>query len=238
MRVLITGANGRVGKMLCDGLRGHTLFKLDCATTNGDDDVVCADIADMDALERAISACGALDAVIHLAANPRVDATWEDLIAPNILGVHNLYECARLHQIPRVVLASTNRVSGMAERARQAGDPLISTADPVRPDGDYAVTKVFGEALARFYHDAHGITSICLRLGSVMRDDNPRGDARRMHTWLSYRDCVALFEGALIAPITYGVYYGVSDNPGRFWDIENTRRDLGFTPQDNSARLS
>lgn len=237
MRVLITGANGRVGRVLCEGLKHHTLFKLDCATEGGDDDLVCADIANKEALERAIASRGALDAVIHLAANPRVDASWEELVAPNILGAHNLYACVRQFKIPRVVFASTNRVSGMAEGEWHEGSTLITTNDPVRPDGDYAVTKVFGEALARFYHDAYGIASICLRLGSVMQGDDPRGDARRARTWLSYRDCVALFEGALTTPVTYGIYYGVSDNPGRFWDIEQTRRDLGFEPKDSSARL-
>jgi hypothetical protein len=37
--------------------------------------------------------------------------------------------------------------------------------------------------------------------------------------------------------VPFGVYYGVSDNRGRFWDIANARTDLGYDPQDDAARL-
>ena len=44
---------------------------------------------------------------------------------------------------------------------------------------------------------------------------------------------------ALRAPreLRYGVYYGVSANRWRFWDIANAREEIGFEPQDDAERF-
>ena len=55
--------------------------------------------------------------------------------------------------------------------------------------------------------------------------------------WLSHRDLVQLVEKSLSAEVTFGIYYGISNNKGAFWDISNARADLGFAPvDDGSAR--
>jgi len=35
----------------------------------------------------------------------------------------------------------------------------------------------------------------------------------------------------------YGVYYGVSQNTWRFWDLDEARAGIGFVPQDNAERF-
>ena len=55
-----------------------------------------------------------------------------------------------------------------------------------------------------------------------------------MRTWLSKRDLIHLIERSLVANVTFGVYYGVSDNKGAFWDISNAQLELGYSPQDNA----
>jgi uronate dehydrogenase len=46
-----------------------------------------------------------------------------------------------------------------------------------------------------------------------------------------------LVQKAIETDIGFGIYYGVSNNTGRFWDISNAERDLGYIPQDNAALL-
>ena len=51
---------------------------------------------------------------------------------------------------------------------------MINTRYPAWPISYYGVSKVFGEAIARFYYETAGLESICLRIGSVSKDDNPK----------------------------------------------------------------
>jgi len=52
-------------------------------------------------------------------------------------------------------------------------------------------------------------------------------------TWLSHADLARLVDACLRSEhIAFGVYYGVSDNPFRFWTLDNARSDLGYWPQD------
>ncbi|MEZ4530908.1 MAG: NAD-dependent epimerase/dehydratase family protein [Thermomicrobiales bacterium] len=43
----------------------------------------------------------------------------------------------------------------------------------IRPDSLYGVSKVYGEALGRYYHETYGMRVHNLRIGSVRADDNP-----------------------------------------------------------------
>ena len=47
------------------------------------------------------------------------------------------------------------------------------THEMTRADGNYAASKVFGEAMARHYSDTHGIPILCVRIGSVQKGDRP-----------------------------------------------------------------
>jgi len=240
-KVLVTGCEGKIGKILMKGLApSYDVWGLDRKDT-GSANILKADITNYDDLIDAFRKA-APDALLHLAANPHVDANWEELIQPNIIGLHNVYEAAREAGIKKIVYASSNRVTGGYEghpkRLHEQDSPrMILPTDPVRPDGDYAATKAYGEALARFYADRYGVSSVCMRIGSVQADDDPTDDPRHMKTWLSHRDLVQLVGKAVDADVGCGIYYGVSNNDGRFWDIENAEHDLGYHPQDNAANL-
>ena len=59
----------------------------------------------------------------------------------------------------------------------------------------------------------------------------PDGDrplaSRHYATWLSHRDLASLVTCALEAPaLNFAVYYGVSDNTWRFWDISTARAEI------------
>jgi hypothetical protein len=55
--------------------------------------------------------------------------------------------------------------------------------------------------------------------------------------WLSNRDMAQGFEKAVTAPaeVKFAVLNLMSANPGMRWDIETTRRVLGYAPQDGAT---
>jgi uronate dehydrogenase len=146
--------------------------------------------------------------------------------AANIVGVHNLYEAARKAGTRRIVFASSNHATGFYRQ-----DQVVSPRDPVRPDGNYGVSKVFGEAVSRFYWDRYGIETVCLRIGSAFPE--PR-DRRMLATWLSYHDLERLVVACLTAPVVgHSIVYGMSDN-GRVWWDNTPAAHIGYRPEDSS----
>jgi nucleoside-diphosphate-sugar epimerase len=163
-----------------------------------------------------------------------------------------VYEAARRGGVKRVVFFSSMHVCGLYENDPPwsriaAGDcagldpvavPLVTAAMPTRPDGPYAVSKIFGEALGRYYAEAYGMEVVVVRLGTVGRDDRPGRDARSFVSWLSHRDLADLTARALDAPrITYEVVFGASDNTWKIYDTPRARTVLGYAPQDNAERF-
>jgi nucleoside-diphosphate-sugar epimerase len=242
IRILITGINGLIGTILRKALEErYEIYGLD---TNDpfSERVLSADISDYGQVARAIQQFRSLDAIIHLAGNPSVNASWEAVLSANIIGTRNIFEAAREFEVPRVVFASSNHATGAYQGFEpdlntftQPELPKISPQDPIRPDSDYGVSKVFGEAVARYYSDRWGIKAICLRIGAVLENDDPTEQSQNRKIWLSHRDLVQLVEKSLSTNVAFGIYYGVSNNKGAFWDISNARADLGFEPVDDAS---
>ena len=239
---LITGSEGIIGNILKRALSSkYTLLGLGRRKLNLDN-YFQIDIADLKNLESVFNRMGKIDVLIHLAGDPHDDAPWESVLKSNIIGLRNIYEMAKRFSIPRVIFASSNHTTGYYEGIprtlhKQQNPEMITMAHAVRPDGDYGSAKVYGEAVARQFYDLYGIESICLRIGTVRDHDDPTREERHMKTWLSHRDLIQLVQKAIEADVGFGIYYGVSNNTGRFWDISDAERDLGYIPQDNAALL-
>jgi nucleoside-diphosphate-sugar epimerase len=245
-KVVITGAAGLIGTVLEGELGDHyEIVGIDRAprrVTN----VRRVDMRRPRALAYLFSGA---EAVIDLAALPSDRTPWGDVWRNNLPATMNALEAARQAGVRRIVFASSNHVTGMYEREPPyssivagayagldpAATPLIAPTWPVRPDGAYALGKVLGEAAARHYADAYGLSAVCLRIGTVNPENRPL-EPRHFATLLTHRDLVRLVEAALAAPedLTYGVYYGVSDNKWRLWDITNAREELRYEPLDNA----
>ncbi len=246
--VLITGAAGRIGSILRGGLASEYRLKgVDRVPTPGFDSVL-ADLTDFDAIRPAFQG---VDVVVHLAAEPRhtPDIWWDVLIPDNVLATANVYEAAKQAGVGRVVFFSSMHVSGGYEReypysAIARGDyaglepdrvPLVTHDMPVRPDGPYAASKVFGEALGRYYAEEHRISVICLRLGTVGREDRPGDDPRSYVSWLSHRDLVQMVRRCIEAEgLSYDVFFAASSNTWRIYDTLRARQILGYAPVDNA----
>lgn len=230
-RVLITGAAGRIGRVLRDGLAGaYPVLRLSDVADLGEarqgEEIVPADLSDLAAMEQA---CRDVDAVVHLGGVPEEDA-WEPIHEANIVGCYNLFEAARRQGVRRIVFASSNHVIGYYRRTQRIGPD----AQP-RPDSRYGVSKLFGEGLGRLYADKHGISCVALRIGSFQ--EKPQ-NVRMLSTWISHRDTVQLVRRSLdAADVHFEIVYGVSDNSDDWWGNPGAGR-IGYHPQDNAEMFA
>ncbi|MCS7192514.1 MAG: NAD(P)-dependent oxidoreductase [Armatimonadetes bacterium] len=236
-RILITGPCGRVGTKIVPLLREYfalRLFDIQPMQPEGDDEVIQGDIRDFDSVKKA---CEGVKAVLHLAAVSDEDDFYTRLLPMNLLGVYNVFEAARQAGVQKVIFASTcQTILGYPE---DWTDPKvwITPEMPVRPITVYACTKVFGEALARYYADKFGMSMICIRIGWFLSYDN---ESLRKHQWVlsmwcSPRDLTQLVVKSINSDIRFAIFFGVSNNPKRFWDISNAQQLIGYEPQDNAA---
>lgn len=256
--VLVTGAEGNIGARLRVNLAGQfDLRSLTREPVAGLESTV-ADIADLAAIRPAFAG---VDAVVHLAASPAVESEWDDVLHNNLIGTRNVFEAARAAGVRQIVFASSNHAVGMYEGEaapglyRRGSGVMVDATAPVRPDSLYGVSKAFGEALGRYYAEQCGLSVYCLRIGTVRRDDNPAAAraepgpswlpamtederaARLAATWLSHADLARLVAACLRAEhIRFGIYYGVGDNPYRFWSLDNALADLGWRPLDGTIK--
>ena len=226
-RLLLTGAAGGLGRELrqrlkarCRLLRLSDLAELGPAGEG--EEVVQAALQDADAM---LALLQGVDAVVHL-GGVSVEGPFEPILQANIVGVYNLYEAARKQGVKRIVLASSNHVTGFYRQ-----DEVIAPSDPMRPDGYYGLSKAYGENLSRFYFDRYGIETVCLRIGSSFPEPK---DRRMLATWLSFDDLERLVVACLTAPVVgHIVIYGLSDNTTRWWD-NTAASHIGYRPQDSS----
>ena len=228
-RVLITGAAGRIGSSLAEQLKDRYDLRLQYHRTIPDEkpvqDFVVADVSQYDQIAPAMQG---IDAVVHMAGDPSTRATWESVHQANVVGMYNVIESARQAGVRKLVFASTNHVMGMYDRDQQWP---IYAAQPARPDSLYGVSKAFGEALGRHYADQYGMSVICLRIGWFL--PQPRDEISRW-MWLSPRDCAQVTWRAIESDVGFGIFYAISANGGRHWDITDTIEKLGYRPQDDA----
>ena len=226
-RLLLTGAAGNLGRELrprlaryCNSLRLSDLSTLGEAGTG--EEIVITDLADKVAVETMVAG---VDAIVHL-GGISTEQPWDPILAGNIVGMVNLYEAARRHGVKRIVFASSNHVTGFYRQ-----DEVISSRDPVRPDGFYGLSKAFGENLAQLYWDRYGLETVSLRIGSSFAEPL---DRRMLATWMSFDDLERLVVAALTAPVVgHSIIYGLSDNHTTWWDNRHARH-IGYRPQDSS----
>ena len=241
-KLLITGSSGLIGGVLWNGLSDeYELYGLDREPELEAGHIFEADVTDAEQVEAAFDRIAELRYVVHLAGDARMDADWQSAFRVNIGGTENVYAAAQRHGVQRIVFASSNHVTGAYEGFppslhTRENVGRITVSDPIRPDGFYGVSKAAGEAIARMYYELYGLESICLRIGTVNKDDSPAGNPRTRSTWLSYRDLTRLVKCSLKAAVKFGIYYGVSNNKRRFWDISNAEKELGYRPVDDGSR--
>ena len=233
-RILITGATGNVGLLLVDRLAVDYDIVQQGRTPKTEEQETVLRRVDLTDYAEVRELMDGIDTVVHLAGEASPEGEWESVLSANIVGYRNVLEAAREASVRRVVFASSNHAMGMYDRYEEW--PVYPHHVP-RPDSLYGVSKVFGETLGRFYHDEYGLEVINLRIGWYSEDPTTTDEDVLRAMWLSGDDTAQVVRRAIEAEVRYGVYYAISDNPNRRWDLTNTMLELGFRPRDSWDRL-
>src|SRR5690349_22864361 len=168
MKILVTGATGKVGSRLTKrlaqgGYRVRALVRdLTRAADLGEAGI---ELARGDLLETASlsAALQGVEAVVHCAAFFR-GATPEQAHAVNDLGTRQLASAARAASVKRFVFTSTGLVYG------SNGGKLAAEDAPCAPTAAYPVSKLAAE---RFLLGIEGLDAHVLRLPFVYGDGDP-----------------------------------------------------------------
>ena len=224
MKILVTGAAGRVGSAVVKGLKDrYTLRGFDRVPTPELEDAVVGDITDFDGV---LIATQDMEAVIHLAGNPSSGAPWEEILPNNFIGTYNVFEAARQNGVRRIAFAS--RAGLLAPYPKD----VMRTVDMTpRPETYYSISKVFGESLGYMYSARFDMEFVAVRIGNFKHDrDLPTPPHQ-----LSHGDAARVFEHAITHPgVKLEVVFGVSDSTWPLYDLEHGRRVINYHPQDKS----
>ena len=165
---LVLGGNGFLGSSLVDELvlAGHrvTAFDRFSRETAYDADgvrQVRGDLQDPDAVRPALDG---IDTVFHFGGATTPASSLRDPLAEvqrEVVTTVTLLESAVAAGVRRVVFAST----GGAIYGDVGPEPASETTAPA-PKSPYGIGKLAVEGFLRFYHDAHGIDTVALRISN------------------------------------------------------------------------
>jgi UDP-glucose 4-epimerase len=167
VKVLVTGASGRIGAIVAAGIQSRN-WNLRILQ-RGKSAPLPAYAADVEVLRGSVEdqalvreAVAGVDVVCHLAAlmPPHENSSLFDC---NIRGTFNLLEAIRTaSRPPRLVFASSDATYGTGLSRRAYPDPIDEDVSP-SPTNFYGLTKVLDEAMVRGYAELYGLTAVILR---------------------------------------------------------------------------
>ena len=205
MKILITGGAGFIGSHLCTKYtkEGHEVLCLDDFSSGNLTNVrhlldcrnfklIKGDIRDFDLLERIMRD---VYVVFHLAAQIHVDRSYVEpklTYEVNVIGTQNILEVARIHDIKRVIHASTSEVYGSAQYAP------IDEKHPLNAPHPYGASKIAADRLCYAYTQTYGMDIAIPRLFNTF------GPRQRD---IGYGGVISIFTRRVLSnvpPIIYG----------------------------------
>jgi uronate dehydrogenase len=251
MRVVITGAAGRIGVQMVEELSdAYELRLIDRVCLQRRKSVV-ADLARNHggALTRSwwrfgctswIDSFRGADVVLHLAADVRNYAPWDSVYVHNIKATWNVLEAAARFQVPRVIFASSNWAvrsleQSLAPACYQPNGPKIDSAAPPRPMGPYGISKALGEIAGRMFVDQRQLRSfVAVRIGAYGPEPDET-DERLRAIWVGVQDLRSLLRRCVESSLEgFHVVYGVSGQPTAPYDLSYTCKCLSWQPRQNA----
>jgi CDP-glucose 4,6-dehydratase len=178
---LVSGAHGFVGSHLAkalledgDGVRvldrpaprladvgGERLSGLDLLGIRGEVELVETDLRDAESVAAAVMGC---ESVFHLAAQTIVGVARRsplETFEVNVRGAWNVFEACRVHQVERVVFASSDKAYGASPELPYRENFPLRAAFP------YDASKAAADTIARSYANAYGLPLAVTRFANV-----------------------------------------------------------------------
>ncbi len=206
MRILITGSQGTLGRVLWAELekRGHSVYGCDLKHSASPRETRC-DIAEWRQVERLFGESCPFDAVYHLAAEfgrQNGEDYYEQLWRHNAIGTRNTIEaCTRLNPETRLIFASSSEAYGEASvYSPVEGAPLAeSFLDTYAPafHNEYALSKWTNERQIFIAAQNRGLRACVLRFFNAYGPGEHYSD---------YRSVVCLFAHRLLTGQNVTVY--------------------------------
>ncbi len=242
MRVVITGAAGRIGSAMVEELcTSHELCLIDRSPIGGRVSIA-ADLSRYPGWfwgklrpSRWTEAFKGADVVLHLAADRSPKAPWQRVCRDNVQATWNVIETAAKHGVGRLVFASSNWAVKATERALAPAcytpeGPKIDSDAPPCPLTPYGISKAFGELTGRTCVEERQLGSfIAVRIGSYLL--GPPKNQEKSNLWIGTHDLRSLLRRCVEADFEgFQVVYGVSAQPTSPYDLSYTCRLLSWEP--------
>ena len=181
-KVLVTGANGFIGKQLCEYLvltNHHVRAAVRKASGKppGLDTIEVADIGPQTDWQKALSG---VDAVVHL-VSPSLQATAKSLVEyrrVNVLASENLARQAAMAGVKRLVFLSTIKVNGETTKER----PFSSDVPP-QPVSAYGQSKWEAECALTHVASETGLEVVIIR-PPLVYGPGVRGNFLQLLRWV------------------------------------------------------
>jgi len=214
-KILITGSNGRIGKILSNSLQDYKLSLTDLPRV------------DVRNYKELLRECKSVGAIIHLAWNSKTENFANGKIDPdNSLMFTNVYKAALESKIRRVIMASSVHADDFRNFN---GKSLLFPYKVPSPTSPYGADKVFMESLGRYF-SKKGLEVVCIRFGAVGYG-KPK-DKEGKILWLTNNDCEGLIKKIIRArtiPDNFSIVYGVSNNKNK---IHSSANPFGWKPKE------
>jgi nucleoside-diphosphate-sugar epimerase len=217
-RILVTGAEGRIGSATCEhlGALGARVTALSLPGAEADvveyaaDRVLHGDARDQDFVRAAMEDA---ELVVHLAAIPAPHlADWTQVFATNVVSTFNVLAQAGEHHVPRAVIASSINAYGGPFNSHDvlpAYYPLDERL-PADLDDPYSLSKFTDERTAEMAARHWGTDIIALRfpltashedLLELTREPDLEHGATEAWAHLDARDAARAIELSLLAEV-------------------------------------
>lgn len=203
-QVLVTGGAGFIGSNLAEELAARgakvrivdnflTGFRENLDEISGDFDFIEADVADPDAMRKAVEG---VEIVFHQAALPSVPRSVADPLETHnacVNGTFNVLNAARNAGVRRVVYAASSSAYGDQQTL-----PKVETMRP-EPLSPYAAAKLAGELYCSVFAQVYGLETFALRYFNVF---GPRQNPSSQYSGVISRFIDAFMKGG--QPVIYG----------------------------------
>ena len=238
-RILFLGVTGRIGPTLleeysknygdcCDikiGVHKKTFDKFNSVKTN---------IYDIKNLKTTMKE---IDFVINLAAESNAEASFEEILKPNLIGAYNVFEAARQAKVKRVIFASSvHTIRGYLLKHK------VKNTDATWPKNFYGASKVFGESLCRVFSEKYGLSCFAIRIGAYVTDDMRCKVCLTKDNFgyvITQSDFTQLIHKSILAPekIKFAILSGISNNKRGYMDLKFTKKLIGYKPEHDAVEI-
>lgn len=213
-RILITGAAGRLGRVVAERFdaAGHDVLGTDIIEAT--DATFAFEAADLRDHEHARQLLDGVETLLHIGNLPGIGPTPPQVVFNHNITINqNMFQGAAEQGVSRIVFASTLQLIGSWVDDRTVRTPPrtptypLDGSTPADPSNVYALSKSLSEQMLRYYADRCGVDAVALRFPLL----HPATDSRTSigtgeetptaifegFSSLTYEDAARLFEAVV-----------------------------------------